>query len=230
MIVRPQPIRISQIRKQIFTSFVPTINSLALIKLADSLSLNEIVEFYKNANYLTSRLISNERSRNTGEFIIVFNVERSFVMKYFKSLNIDGFDHLKFFRKSDNCTVDKVEIECIKGSQCNSQKPITINKFNIVSEQNSFKDFSKLKRNNEIINFLSKFKKLKFQGKRFSYSKEEIEFLKNKSEFTGIYSFEIVERQNLNIDVPILSESFKWKNRGICLNMLGYLNQIENNF
>ncbi|TGK84833.1 hypothetical protein EHQ23_09050 [Leptospira bourretii] len=216
----PQPATLSQLRKQIVRSYIPLIDSVGIIKFKDELSSYGVVGFFKNANFLTGKLIYSDSQHNREGFLIVLNVERAFLVKYSKILNIDGFEFFYFNRKSNILTLESFGIGCIKSYSRKGVEPISKRILNLGSNKKSLKDFSKLMK-------IPEFKNIKYCGNRLSFSKKEFDMLENFNELANIYKREIIERQSLlNFDSN-LSKSFVWRCRGIINNMFLNLQQIE---
>lgn len=226
-----QPMAISQLRKQIICSHIPVINSLAVLKLKDEFSSQEILRFFRNANYLTGKMVHKESQYIENGILLVLNVDRSFLVKYSKTLNLDVFDYLLFNRKSNNITIESVIFESIKNNQSGGFKTIAKSIFNYSLDQNSLiSHFYKLKRNPKFIIVSSEYKNMKYYGKRLSFSKVEIDRLEDYDELTNSYKMEIIERQRMLKWESNLTESFIWKNRGIINNMFCNIQEIENRY
>lgn len=231
MILTPHPKTISQLRKQIVRSRIPLISSLGLIKFHCEISSHEFTKFFKNANYLNGKLVHTETEDKIERFLLVFNVERSFLIKSSKSLNLAGFEFLQFNRISDTLTIESVSIESLKRTSFGGFKTTSKSFFNFGLDQNTLiSNFYRLKKNPKFKIVSSEYKNMKYIGKRVSFSREELDALEACDEITNVYIMEIIERQNMFKQNINLTESFRWKNRGIINNMFYNLLEIESGY
>ncbi|TGN11604.1 hypothetical protein [Leptospira bandrabouensis] len=225
------PKKISELRKQILRSYVPSINSLGIIKIPRLLSSQEIVGFFKNANYFTGKLIHTTEENKNVEIHLIFNIERSFLVKFLKSFNLDSFEYLQFNRNSESLKIIPLEYEAIRIKEKEGFEIISKCIFKFSSDKNSFiKEFYKLRCHPKFKELTFKDKYQLYVGKRISFSKEEMEILKEYDEMSTKYEMEIIDRQNLQKFRSGLSESFVWRNRGIINNMVYNLIEIENRY
>ncbi|TGL18020.1 hypothetical protein EHQ47_18465 [Leptospira bourretii] len=224
-------IAISKFRKQILKSYIPEINSLCVIKFSKSLSAQEIVRFFNNANYLTGEIKPAKVKNRKSNFLIIFNIDRPFLMKYSKSLNLDCFRIIELIRGSQRFEIESVIYEGYKiNTSSGFRNFIKIFLSFVLEEGLLYKEYFKIRRNPDLIKFKSDYKRMKYYGQRFSFSKEEIDNLESCTELTNIYKDEIIRRQILLEQSSNLSESFRWKCRGIIKNMLFNLDEIENKY
>ncbi len=231
MTLKPLPITISQLRKQILRSYIPLINSLLLIKFSDTLTSEEIVGFFKNANYTSGKIIQNGNQQSSGAILLVLNVERPFMVKYSKFLNLDGFEILHIDRYSESIAIESVQYEGIRINDKGRFQAFEKSIINFGSDRKSFiKELFKLKGNSKFKVLPSKYKNMTYEGKRVSFCKSEIEILEDYDEIATNYKMEIIDRQKILKEDLNLSESFKWKNRGIVNNMVSNLLNIEKDY
>ncbi|MCZ8157658.1 MAG: hypothetical protein O9264_16185 [Leptospira sp.] len=202
-----------------------------MIEFPGKLEYEEVIRFFKNANYISGKLVETEAEPKNEGFLLVFNIERSSLIKHSKSLNLDSFDFLQFNRKTDTLTIESVAFESIKRNPFGGFKTIAKSIFNFDLDQNSFiSHFYRFKRNPKFTIVSSEYKDMKYVGKRVSFSIEELDSLEAFDEITNLYKMEIAERQHLFKQELNLTESFSWKNRGIINNMFYNLLEIESGY